>query len=177
MDNHYHIDVLEEISQAPTVSQRELAGRVGVSLGLLNSILRHLAERGWVKISNMNGRKLRYLLTPDGATQIAKKSYCSVQKIIQDYRDLQECLSELIMKLYNEGYRDFLLQGQSSFSDLVRSSLANHLAREVTVRWGPIEGSDKTIMLNFQEEPVEHAHLPIVHVLKELRNYQRGLNQ
>ena len=53
--------LLTEDSQA---IQRTLAKKANVSLGMMNAILGRFAERGWIMLTNVNGRKLAYALTP-----------------------------------------------------------------------------------------------------------------
>lgn len=62
--------VLRILDEDPGVSQRQLAGRLGVSLGKTNYLLRGLLAKGHVKAGNFLRAedKLRYayLLTPEG---------------------------------------------------------------------------------------------------------------
>jgi EPS-associated MarR family transcriptional regulator len=64
------------IEQNPQVSQREIADRLGVSLGGINYCIKALIEKGYVKVSNFteNPQKIgyAYLLTPCGI--VAKAS-------------------------------------------------------------------------------------------------------
>lgn len=173
MVRQYQIDVLEAISESSTLSQRELAGRVGISLGVVNSILKSLADRGWVKIRSLNHRKLQYLLTPEGAIQIAKKSYRYVKKTIQDYRHLQYFLTEVMTRLYRQGYRDFILKGEASFLDCAKSSLTPDFIKEITVREGPLTGNEKTVFLNFGEEFFESEDFPVINLFNEMHNYKQ----
>ncbi len=62
--------VLHALQDNPNITQRELASRLGVSLGTTNFLLRALLEKGAIKIRNFRGstRKLSYsyILTPQG---------------------------------------------------------------------------------------------------------------
>ena len=63
--------ILNIVSSEPEISQRQLAERLGISLGKTNFLLKALFEKGLVKVDNFrrNGKKLAYLylLTPEGA--------------------------------------------------------------------------------------------------------------
>jgi MarR family transcriptional regulator, temperature-dependent positive regulator of motility len=54
----------------PTLSQRELAEALGLSLGKVNYCLRALMDKGWVKANNFrrsnNKMAYAYVLTPRG---------------------------------------------------------------------------------------------------------------
>lgn len=62
--------ILKIVSLEPQVSQRELARRLGVSLGKTNFLIRSLLEKGLIKAGNFrrSEHKLEYayLLTPKG---------------------------------------------------------------------------------------------------------------
>lgn len=63
-------DLLYLIEKEPGLSQREIAQRLGLSLGKVNYCLKALAEKGAIKLANFNAakNKLRYIyvLTPQG---------------------------------------------------------------------------------------------------------------
>lgn len=70
-----HYRLLSLLQDEPHLSQREIAERLGVSLGKVNYCVRALAECGWIKIGNFyrNPNKLAYLyvLTPKGVAEKA----------------------------------------------------------------------------------------------------------
>lgn len=65
-----HYRLLALLEKEPHLSQRELAERLGVSLGKVNYCLRALVEKGWLKAGNFrrsdNKRAYIYQLTPRG---------------------------------------------------------------------------------------------------------------
>lgn len=67
--------VLRILQSHPGITQRELANRLGLSVGGLNYCLKALIEKGWVKLQNFNQSKNKlgyvYLLTPAGIAQKA----------------------------------------------------------------------------------------------------------
>src|SRR5512143_2832953 len=66
----WRLQVLKLLQADPTLSQRQLAVEMGVSLGKANYCLRALVEKGLVKLGsfskNPNKRQYAYLLTPAG---------------------------------------------------------------------------------------------------------------
>jgi EPS-associated MarR family transcriptional regulator len=65
--------LLRLLSQSPSLSQRQIASRLDVSLGCANYCLRALVDRGLVKCSNFyaseDKRRYLYLLTPSGMSE------------------------------------------------------------------------------------------------------------
>lgn len=64
------LNALRLLNESPSLTQREMARKLGVSLGKTNYCLRALLSRGFVKVQNFrqnsNKRGYMYLLTPEG---------------------------------------------------------------------------------------------------------------
>jgi EPS-associated MarR family transcriptional regulator len=65
-----HLRILRIVEEAPQISQRQLAERLGVSLGKANYLLKALLDQGYIKAGNFlraeDKLKYAYLLTPEG---------------------------------------------------------------------------------------------------------------
>ena len=72
--------ILRLLHEDPSLHQRELSERLGVSLGAVNYCLKALIERGLVKAGNFSASENKlgyaYLLTPSG---IAEKAQLTVR--------------------------------------------------------------------------------------------------
>lgn len=70
MTDSSDLGVLRLLDESPSRSQREVAHKLGMSLGKANYLLRALLGKGFVKIQNFrnssNKRGFAYLLTPAG---------------------------------------------------------------------------------------------------------------
>ena len=88
---HYH--VLKLIEKNPSITQRELASELGVSVGKANYCMKALIDKGWVKASNFknSNKKLAYfyILTPSGIEQKAKITVNFLKRKMNDYEDLK----------------------------------------------------------------------------------------
>ena len=49
-----YLEVLRKIDKKPKLTQREIANKVGFSLGKLNYVLNELKKKGLIKIKNFN---------------------------------------------------------------------------------------------------------------------------
>jgi EPS-associated MarR family transcriptional regulator len=65
-----HLRILNIVEAEPEISQRQLAERLGVSLGKTNYLIKALLDKGHLKAGNFmraeNKLKYAYLLTPEG---------------------------------------------------------------------------------------------------------------
>jgi len=70
-----HFKLLKTIENKPSISQRELAKELGVSLGSINYCLKALMKIGHIKLANFNSNPNKlgylYLLTKKGLTEKA----------------------------------------------------------------------------------------------------------
>jgi EPS-associated MarR family transcriptional regulator len=68
-----HFRVLRALQDNPHTTQRELALRLGVSLGVTNFVLRALLDKGAIKVRNFCGNTRKasyaYVITPRGLTE------------------------------------------------------------------------------------------------------------
>jgi len=70
MNEELRLQILRQLTESPDLSQRELALRLGLSLGKTNYCLRALIDKGWVKVNNFRNSQNKlayaYVLTPSG---------------------------------------------------------------------------------------------------------------
>lgn len=64
----------DTLQKNPKASQRELADNAGMSIGLMNAVIKRFVERGWIMLSNVNLRKLSYAVTPAGIAELTERS-------------------------------------------------------------------------------------------------------
>jgi EPS-associated MarR family transcriptional regulator len=83
----------------PTMSQREVAHKLGISLGKVNYILRALVQRGWIKATNFknsnNKAAYMYLLTPRGVERKASLTLRFLSSKMREYERLRTEIEEM----------------------------------------------------------------------------------
>ena len=101
-----HLALLRLLEQNPSLSQRELAEALGISVGKTNDSIKALVDKGLLKINNFRNNKNKmsyaYLLTPAG---IAKKTELTVrflQRKVLEYEVLQKEIMVLKRELQKE---------------------------------------------------------------------------
>lgn len=99
MNESTQFRILKYIHDNPRVTQRELAGITGASLGKVNYCLRALADKGLVKISNFkksqNRRAYIYKLTPRGIDEKIRLTSRFLQIKIKEYEALKAEIEDL----------------------------------------------------------------------------------
>ena len=98
-NNQDHFNVLREINSSSKPTQRQLASKLGFSLGKLNYCIRALNKKGLVKISNFgkNPNKLRYIyvLTPQGISQKTRLTINFMNVKMKEYDKLKKELKQI----------------------------------------------------------------------------------
>lgn len=99
LSDELRYQLLKKLEQNPTLTQRELAQELDVSLGKANYCLKALVEKGWVKVGNFkrNKNKLRYayLLTPSGLEEKARVTMAFLKRKQKEYERLVEEIEAL----------------------------------------------------------------------------------
>ena len=127
------LKILEEIEKNQATSQRELAGKLNISLGLVNSFLKRLAQKGYFKISNIPKQRIKYILTPTGAAEKTRLTYRYIQFSYNFYKDARQKLSRLFMELETQGVKRIAFYGAGDFAEIAYYSLQDTTIELVVV--------------------------------------------
>ena len=90
-DNYFR--VMHILHDNPDLTQRELAEKLGISVGGLNYCLKALMEKGLVKMKNFANSKNKfgyvYVLTPTGLAEKAAITHRFLQRKMDEYEVLK----------------------------------------------------------------------------------------
>jgi len=101
--------IIKQISENPQLNQRTIAQKTGLSLGLVNLIIKKLAKTGYIKIKMLNGKKIEYILTPKGFSEKIKKTYNYVLKTINYFSNATERIKQIILQEHKNGKKEFYI--------------------------------------------------------------------
>jgi EPS-associated MarR family transcriptional regulator len=94
IDPDVHFRVLHLLEEEPELTQRELAKKLGISLGGVNYCLKALIKIGHIKIDNFskntNKSVYLYLLTPIGIAEKAKLTAGFLKRKMVEYHVLKK---------------------------------------------------------------------------------------
>ncbi len=117
------LKLLEEIEENHVQSQRELAKKLNISLGLVNSFIKRLAHKGFFKITTIPKNRVKYILTPEGAVEKTRLAYKYIQHSYKFYKDARHKLRKLFQKLEAERVNLIVFCGASDFAEIAYISL------------------------------------------------------
>lgn len=131
------LPVLEAIAADPSLSQRQVASRTGLSTARANFILRRLVEKGLVKVRRAahSKHKFRYLyiLTPTGLEAKAKLTYRFMRRMAEQYRAMVDQVEERLAGALSQAGQDgsngtirLCIAGDCPLAEVVRDLVALH---------------------------------------------------
>ena len=125
MDNNdlRTLKILEEIEHDRPPTQRDLAKKMNISLGLVNSFIKRLVQKGYFKIKNISKNRFRYILTPKGAAEKTRLTYKYIQSSLIFYRDARIKLRKLFGDFMAQEVQTIVFYGAGELAEIAYISL------------------------------------------------------
>ena len=124
------IETLQSISLTlkdnPMASQRDLAQNSGMSIGLMNAVLKRFVERGWIMLTNVNLRKLSYAITPEGIAELSQRSQTFARRTFALANEYNQKLCQLVATAKKNGKTSVVLYGSSYIKFLLEYACQIH---------------------------------------------------
>jgi DNA-binding MarR family transcriptional regulator len=119
-------------SQEP-VTQRVLARRMGVALGLANLYLKRLVRKGYLKCVNVQANRIRYLVTPQGMAEKARLTYAFMGLSLELYGQARGHLRETLRSASNGSPARLAIFGTGEAAELTYLTLREQGIEPVAV--------------------------------------------
>jgi DNA-binding MarR family transcriptional regulator len=100
----HQLRILEALEQDPDTTQANLAAQLGVAVGTVNWYLKRLVKKGYVKAKQMERRRLKYFVTPQGLTLKARLTKEYMQASLRVYRELRQAAKETLARVREGDY-------------------------------------------------------------------------
>ncbi|MHB0976052.1 MAG: winged helix-turn-helix transcriptional regulator [Candidatus Aquicultorales bacterium] len=113
-----NLRLLEEIENNPRVSQRELSQKLGIALGLTNSLLKALVRKGLIKVKGTNNRSITYHLTHAGLLAKGQLAVKWTLNTIEFYRQARQNIHSQLGKLTERNVKRIALFGVSELTEI-----------------------------------------------------------
>ena len=125
MNHQYQQEVryrlLKILSEEPQLGQREMAKKMGISLGKVNYCISELAGKGWIKITRLKSARKKlpyiYMLTPKGLEEKGKLTVRFLKKKLSEYEEIKVQICEIYQDIKHEAVDNL----DSELSSVVKS--------------------------------------------------------
>ena len=124
------LDILDELRNAPRLSQRDLAQRLGMSLGLLNRSLRQLVDAGYVRVADRNVKPFAYRVTVEGQRYHQQLAHDRYRAVVVSFQKLEGRIKRRLRGLKSRGVHRVVFYGAGEIME-VTQKCAGELGFEV----------------------------------------------
>lgn len=117
-DDVHTLALLGAIEEREDVTQRDLAKRLGVALGLANSYLKRCIQTGLVKVQQVPPNRYLYYLTPQGFSEKSRLVARYLSRSFEFYRHSAQACEQALQTCAARGFRRVALCGVSDLAEI-----------------------------------------------------------
>src|SRR5512143_105434 len=134
MDQHRSLQILDELANNDSLTQRDLSSRLGIALGLVNSYIKNLVAKGYLTVKAIPPKRYAYYLTPKGFTEKTRLTYDLLHDYTRVYREARNNLKTLFRDLQTSGMKRIVFAGADEVAESAYITLQEtHLALEAVL--------------------------------------------
>lgn len=139
-------NIYDTAGQQNPLRQRDLAQIAGASLGMTNSILKRLVQKGWITVKKLNSRNIQYAVTIEGINEIIRRSYSYFKRTIKNVIYFKDILEDLVYRAGRKKIRAVVLAGTSDLDFIVE-----HACRRFGLKFLRVSGDENPRKILFSE--------------------------
>lgn len=125
-ENLLTLEILETIEGQSDITQRHLAGQLGIALGLTNSYLKKCIRKGLVKIQQTPANRYLYFLTPKGFVEKSRLTASYLSRSFDFYRQASESLTTIYQECRAKNRYKVLFCGVSELAEIASIRAHEH---------------------------------------------------
>jgi DNA-binding MarR family transcriptional regulator len=115
--------IFEAVESDQTITQRDLSKKLDISLGLVNSFIKRLVQKGFFKISTIPKNRVKYILTPKGAAEKTRLTYKYLQTSLRFYRESRSKLKALFIDFKKQKINRIVFCGTGDLAEIAYLSI------------------------------------------------------
>ena len=133
IEAHRDLKLLEAVEKDSRVTQRGLATKLGIALGLTNIYLRRLVRKGYIKCVNVQSNRISYLITPRGIAEKARLTYEFMDYSLHLYGEVRQHLRHALQQCAAADRRRVAIFGRGEAAELAYLSLKENGLEPVAI--------------------------------------------
>jgi DNA-binding MarR family transcriptional regulator len=127
------LDLLDAVESGAPVSQRGLAEKLGVALGLTNALLKRCGRKGLLKFREAPGRRFAYYVTPKGFAEKSRLTAEYLSSSLHFFARARDEYAEAVDYCVNRGLKNIAFYGAGELSEIALLALNDAGLRPVAV--------------------------------------------
>jgi DNA-binding MarR family transcriptional regulator len=151
---HYRsLQILDELANSDSLTQRDLSSRLGIALGLVNSYIKNLIKKGYITVKTIPSKRFAYYLTPKGFAEKTRLAYDLLHDYTRVYREARVNLTVLFRDLQNKGVKRIVFAGVDEVAEIAYITL-----QETELELVAVADTDETrdIFFNMKVQPLSN---------------------
>lgn len=117
--DQYDLQILSHIQENPDTTQADIATKLDVAVGSVNWYIKRLVNKGYIKVTQMHRRRLRYLLTPQGIAEKTRLTGKFMKASLKWYRVTREDSKRYLEQVKEAGYDTVSIEGDGDLAEIV----------------------------------------------------------
>ena len=112
------LQIMEEVENNNKITQRELAKKLNISIGMTNLFIKRIIKKGYFKITNIPKNRLMYMITPKGIIEKSRLTFEYLRYSLNFYKSLKAHVLEKFSNLEDKGVKRVAFYGLGEVSEL-----------------------------------------------------------
>ncbi len=112
------LDLLVSLESGKVVTQGSISRRLGVSIGMINALLKRAVHKGYVKVTSAPYKRYAYYLTPQGFSEKSRLVAEYLEVSLSFFRQAREEYAELLERAQRSGFRRLVLVGSGELAEI-----------------------------------------------------------
>ena len=117
------LKLLESLERDPKKTQRDLAEELNISLGLVNSFIKRLVQKGFFKIKTIPRNRIKYILTPKGVYEKTRLTYEYIIFSLSFYKETRSKFKSIFDQLSLQGKKRVFVIGAGELAEIALITL------------------------------------------------------
>jgi DNA-binding MarR family transcriptional regulator len=177
--DHRSLQILDELSNNDSLTQRDLSSRLGIALGLVNSYIKNLVKKGYITVRAIPPKRYTYYLTPKGFTEKTRLTYHLLQDYTRIYREARSNLKKIFHDLQESGAKKIVFAGADEIAEIAYITLQEtgmDLSSVVDEKLAGKKFFGKIIQPMYAVQAMQHDCIVVTSYLNEENIYKQLLS-
>jgi DNA-binding MarR family transcriptional regulator len=117
------LQILDELANNDSLTQRDISRRLGIALGLVNSYIKNLVAKGFITVRSIPPKRYAYYLTPKGFAEKTRLAYDLLSDYTRIYREAKSNYRKLFNELEQAGLKRIVFAGADEVAEIAYITL------------------------------------------------------
>jgi hypothetical protein len=117
------LSLFEAVDGDESISQRQMAQKLGLSLGLTNAFLQTVLHKGWVRARQVSARRWAYFLTAEGFREKSRLTMNYLRRTMHLFQEIKIHILQHFVELEQQGCQRIYLCSEGDLREIIHLCL------------------------------------------------------